>query len=81
MFRGVYEVLISAQQNDLVPDAELRNECVNCANLHTRPAACVSKTRSGNMVLAGWLDQCERGEALDYLLACLGAREALEEFL
>lgn len=33
------------------------------------------------MVLAVWLDQCERREALDYLFACSGAREALKEFL
>lgn len=77
MLRGVYEVLISAQQNNLVPDAELRDERVDRTNLHARPTARVSKTRRGNMVFAVRLDQRKRREALDYLRTCLGAREAL----
>ena len=81
MLRGVYEILVSAQQNKLVPDAELRDERVDCANLNAGSPAGVSEACRSNMVFAVWLDQCERREALDYLLACLGARKALEEFL
>lgn len=81
MFRGVYEVLIGAQQNKLVPDAELRDERVDGAHLHARPAASVSQGCGIDMVLAVWLDQCERTQTLDDLPAGLRAREALQEFL
>lgn len=81
MLRGMYEVLISAQENQFVPDAELRNERVDRTKLHTRSATGISKACCGNMVCALGLDQCERREALDYLLARLGAGEALEQFL
>ena len=81
MFRRVDEVLIGAQQNNVVSDAKLCDERVDCANLNTCPAARVSKARCGNVVLAIWLDQCERRKPLDYLFACLGACEALEYLL
>ena len=81
MLRRVYEVLIRAQQNNIVPDAELGDERIDCADLHPRPAACVSKACRGDMVITVWLDQCERGEALHDLLARPGTREALQQFL
>ncbi len=81
MLRCMHVVLIGAQQNELVPDAKLRDDCVDCANLHTRPAACVSKACRGNMVFTVWLDQRQRRETLHYLRARLGAREALQQLL
>ena len=75
------EVLISAQQNQFVPDAKLRDERIDCADLHPSSTAQVSEAGGRNVVFAFWLDQCERREALDNLLACLGACEALKEFL
>jgi hypothetical protein len=81
MLRGVLEVLVSAQQNESVPDTELCDERVDSANLHTRSAALVPEVRCSNVVFAVWLNQCERREPLDNLFACLGAREALQDFL
>lgn len=40
-------------------DAELPDECVDCAYLHVRPAAQISEPCSGNVVFAVWLNQCE----------------------
>ena len=81
MLRSVYEVLVGAQQNSTVPDAKLSDDSVDGADLYARSPTGVSQARCGNVVFAVWLDQCERGEALDDLLACLRARETLKKFL
>lgn len=59
MLRGVYEVLVGAQQNQVIPDAELPDQRVDGAYLYTRPTAQISEPCGGNMVLAVWLKQCE----------------------
>ena len=81
MLRSVVEVLIRAQQNQIVPDTKLCDKCVDRSNLHARSAAQVPEVGRGNMILTIWLDQGERREGLDNLLACLRVREALQEFL
>ena len=64
-----------------MPDAELCDDGVDCANLHAGSAACVSKGRCGDMVLTVRLDQCERGESFHDLRLCPGSCEALKQFL
>ena len=81
MLRSVCEVLVGAEQNNTVPDAKLSDDSVDGADLYARSSAGVSQARCGNVVFAVWLDQCERGEALHDLLACLRARETLKQFL
>jgi len=81
MLRSVCKVLIGAQQDKLVADAEMRDERVDRPDLHAGPSARVSDACRANMVFAVWLDQCERREPLDDLRACLGARKALEQLL
>jgi hypothetical protein len=81
VFGGVHEILIGAQQNDFVSDAQLRDQRVDCANLHARSTAQIPEMGRGNMVPSVWLYQCQRRETLDDFCACLGAREALEKFL
>jgi hypothetical protein len=57
MLRHRYEVLTRAQKHDIVPDAELRDERIDYANLHTGPAACVFQDCCGNMVFTVRLDR------------------------
>ncbi len=81
MLRCMREVFVGAQQNRLMPDAQLRDERINRTQLHACPAACVSEICCGNVVCAIWLNQPERCEALDDLLARLGACESLKKLL
>jgi hypothetical protein len=81
MLRGVHEVLIGAEKNEVVPDAELRDQGIDGSNLYTGPATCVSHACRSHMVFAVGLNQCQRSELLDDLFAGLGTREALKKFL
>ena len=64
-----------------MPDAELGDDRVDCANLHAGSAACVSQGGCGDMVLPVRLDQGERGESFDDLRVGPGSCEALKQFL
>ena len=75
------KVLIGAQQNKPMPDAKLRNERINSAHLNTRPAACISEARCGNVVVAVGRNQRERRQTFDDLFTGLGTRESLKKFL
>ena len=81
MLRGVCEIEVGAQQNEIVPDAELPDECVDGTDLHTCPTAQIPEPCGGNVVLAIGLDQCQRGKSLDDLAACFCARKSLQQFL
>lgn len=64
-----------------MPDAELRNQGIDGAELDTCPATGVSHTGRSHMVFPVRLNQCQRGEPLHDLIACLGTCEALKQFL
>ena len=81
MLRRVREILIRAQKNEVMSDAELRNQSINGSDLYTRPATRVSHGCRSHMVFAVRLDQCQRREPLDNLLARLGTSETLKKFL
>lgn len=81
MLRCVDEVLIGAEKNKVMPDAELRNQRIDRADLDTRPAACVSDASRSNMVFSVRLNQCQRREPLHDLITCFRTREALKKFL
>ena len=75
------KVLISAQQGQLVPDADLRNDGVNRADLDSRLPTAVPQVRRSNMILAIRLYQRKRREAGDDLGPGLRGNEALKQFL
>ena len=81
MLRSVHEVLIGAQKNEVMPDAELRNQRIDCSDLHTRPATGISQSCRSHIVFAVRLNQCQRRKPLDDLLTGLGTGEALKQFL
>lgn len=81
MLCGVNEVLICAQKNEVMPDAKLRNQSVDCSDLYTRSATHVSHTCRCRMVFAIRLKQSQRSKSLYDLFACLGSCKALKKFL
>ena len=81
MLCGVHEILIGAQKHQVMPDAQLRNERIDCSDLNTRPATGVPHTCCSHMIRAIRLNQRQRGEPLDDLIACLGTHKALKKFL
>ena len=63
MLRGVREVLIRAQEHEVVPDAELGNQRIDGANLNASPATGVAQTCRSDVVLSVGLNQrTVRGE-------------------
>jgi hypothetical protein len=59
----------------------LNEQRVNGADLNAPPAACISNFGRLNVVVAIRLQEAQRAESLNQLVASLGSREALEEFL
>lgn len=75
------EVVVDAQQCQIVPDAELGEQGVDRADLNSGSAASISEFGRRNVILTVGLEQRKRCEALDYLCARLRAGEALKQFL
>lgn len=64
-----------------MPNAELREQCVDSADLDTGLPTCIAQGGRTDVVFAVRLEQRQSCEALDDLRAGLGASEALQEFL
>jgi hypothetical protein len=78
---GMCEVLVCAQERQLVPNAQLRQQRVDGADLHTRSSASVAQHSGGNVILAIGLKQRKRGKTLDDLSLSLRPRESLKQLL
>jgi len=77
----VHEVLVCGQQSQLVMQAQLSDERVNSAHLHSIAAALVAQLRSPNVIFAGRDQHGQMPKALDNCLARLGPAEALQQLL
>ncbi len=75
------EIAVGAEHHQLVPDAKLREECVDRPDLKAAAAACIAKVRGGNVVFALRHDERQRGEPIEDLCSRLGAAESLEKLL
>ena len=64
-----------------MPDAQLREQRVDGAELDAGPTAEVAQFRGPDVVLPVGLKQRKGGEPLDDLLLGLGSREALQQLL
>lgn len=64
-----------------MPQAKLDQHCVNRSDLHPVASTRVAELGGLNVVLAIRLEERERGEPLNQLVAGLGSGEALEQFL
>jgi hypothetical protein len=61
--------------------AKLNQHCVNSADLYTVPPTSVPNLGGFDVVVAIGLQECQRSKPLYQLAACLGPREALQQFL
>jgi len=75
------KVLVHCEQRYLVPDAELCEQCINGADLDSRPTASVAQSRCVDVVISIRLEERQRRKALDNLGLRLGAGEALQKLL
>jgi len=78
VFGCVPEVLVCCKQRQIVPDGQLRKQCINGADLNTRSATGVSQSRRTDVIVSIRLEQRQSGKPLDDLSLCFGSREALQ---
>ncbi len=75
------EILIAGQQCQVVPYAQLRDQCVHSAKLHASSAAFVAKPGCRNVIVPISLYKGKGAKARNYLRGIFGAGESLKEFL
>lgn len=75
------EVFVCGEERQIVPDGELRKQCVNGADLDTRFATCISQTCSTDVIISIRLEQGQSGKTFDDLSLRLGTRETLQKLL
>ncbi|MBC7622525.1 MAG: hypothetical protein H7232_03975 [Aeromicrobium sp.] len=56
VFRNKFEIIVGAEECEVMANAELREECINSSNLNPGAAASVSKYGTCDMILAVRLD-------------------------
>lgn len=77
----MHGILIGGQQTQSMPDADLGQQGVDDANLHTSSTAHIAKFCSGGVILPVWRDQRQGRESFDDLRMRLRAGKALQQFL
>jgi len=75
------KITIGTEHREVMSDAELREERIDRSDLKAAAAALAAKVRSGDVVVALWHDERQRGEPIDDLRSRLRVAEALEKFL
>lgn len=81
MPRDVFEVLISAEQRESVPDTEFRDERINRTDLDSGTAAGVAERCCLDVVVAIRNQKRYGRKAIENLSTCLGSSEALQQLL
>jgi len=81
MLRRQDEVHVGGKQRQVVPDAKLRNQCVNRPHLNPGASAAVAQIGGTHMIVSIRRQHRQCGELLDKFLTGLWAREALQQFL
>lgn len=77
----VREVRIRGQQQEIVSNAKLRDQCIDGPDLNTALSASIAKFCSGDVILPVGIEQWKGCEALNDLLPRLGAGKPLQQFL
>jgi hypothetical protein len=77
----VLEIPVCTQHNELVPDAESREEGINRANLKATTTAVVAKVRRSGVIVALGHNQRQRSESIKDLLSRFRAVESLQNLL
>lgn len=81
MLGSVREILIAGQQSQVIPYAQLRDQCVHSAKPHASPAAFVAKRGCRNVIVPVRLYEGKGTKARDDIGGRFGAGESLKEFL
>jgi hypothetical protein len=75
------KVHVGTQHHEVVPDAKLREKCIDRSDLKAAPAALIAKLRGGSVVFALWHDERQMSEPNEDLRSRFRAVESLEKFL
>jgi hypothetical protein len=78
--RREFEVVVGTEERQFVPDAQLREQRIDAANLNSGSPTGVSQ-RSGEDVVFAVLEQRKRSKALDDLRAGFRPGETLQQLL
>ena len=81
MRRGKPEVVVGAQHGQLVPQAQLRQQGVIRAHLHTRASTAIAQFRGSDMILSVRRQQRQGSEPVNDVLARTWSSEALQQLL
>lgn len=81
MAGGVHEVLIGAQQLEVVGDAQLGDQGVDRAELHSRAPASVAQVGRGDVVVARRLNGGKRAKVAANLGLATLWQEALQKLM
>ena len=81
MRRNPHEVLVRRKKRQVMPNAKLRQNRIDGANLDSRAAAAIAEGCGLDMVLAIGSEQRQGTEALDDLAAVARPGKALEQLL
>lgn len=74
-------VFVACEHHQVMAHTERGQECIDGANLHPRAPAAIPQARRSNMIVAVGNEERDRGKSIQDVLACLGARKALKNFL
>jgi len=77
----VLEIPVSAQHDELVPDAESGEEGIDRADLNAATTTVVAKVRRGGVIFALGHDHRQRSESIKDLLSRFRAAESLQDLL
>ncbi len=81
MARDVFEVLIGAEERQVVPDTKLSNQHIDCSNLDSHATARVAQRRSLDVIISVRNQERHSGKPLENLGTCLGPSETLQQLL
>ncbi len=81
MQRHVAEILISRQQCQIMPHAQLRQQRIDGPDLNATGSTQISQSSGGNVILAVRHDQRKGREAIDHLIAGFWSGESLQQLL
>jgi hypothetical protein len=77
----VFEVDVGGQNGQLVTDAQLSQQHVDCPRLNSMPAAQIAQLCGGDVILPVGVEERERRKALDDLPPGFGSRETVQQLL
>ncbi len=78
MLGRMREVFVCGEERQIVPDGELRKQCINSADLNTCSATCILQGCSTDVIISIGLKQRQGGKAFDDLSLGFGTREPLQ---